>query len=97
MLTVCTLGLVGNIAAIIVFGKPHRLRINFYTFMFYLAIFDLIYVIVAILMFVLPQLSVYYKLNGPLHYVGPLAIPIGQVGMSGSVLFTTAITIERIL
>ena len=97
MLIVCTLGLFGNIAAIITFGKPRRLQRNFYTFMFYLAIFDLLYIVVATLVFILPQLSVYYKNEGSWHYVVPWAIPIGQVSMSGSVFFTTVITIERYL
>ena len=97
MLIVCTFGLFGNIAAIITFRKSHRLQRNFYTFMFYLAIFDLLYIVVATLVFILPQLSDYYKNEGLWHYVVPWAIPIGQVSMSGSVFFTTVITIERYL
>lgn len=97
MLIVCTFGLFGNIAAIITFRKPHRLQRNFYTFMFYLAIFDLLYIVVATLVFILPQLSDYYKNEGSWHYIVPWAIPIGQVSMSGSVFFTTVIAIERYL
>ena len=97
MTIVCILGIIGNIAAIVVFTKPERRRRNFYMFMFYLAVFDLLYIVVAILVFILPQLSVYYKSGGLLHYIVPWAIPVGQVSMSGSVLFTTVITIERYL
>lgn len=97
MLIVCIAGLCGNVAAIIVFSKPYRLQKNFYTFMFYLAIFDLMYTIVAIFVFIPPQLSNYYKHNGPWHYVVPWAIPIGQVSMTGSVYFTMVITLERYL
>ena len=97
MTIVCLLGLFGNIAAIIVFTKPERRQRNFYMFMFYLAVFDLLYILVAILVFILPELSVYYKTQGPLHYIAPWAIPVGQISMSGSVLFTTFITIERYL
>ena len=97
MTVVCVLGLFGNIAAIVAFSKPQRRQRNFYMFMLHLAIFDLLYILVAILVFILPQLSLYYKTEGPLHYVVPWAIPVGQVSMSGSVLFTTVITIERYL
>ena len=97
MTIVCILGILGNIAAIIVFTKPERRQRNFYIFMFHLAVFDLLYIVVAILVFILPQLSVYYKSEGLLHYIVPWAIPVGQVSMSGSVLFTTVITIERYL
>ena len=97
MAVVCVLGLFGNIAAIVAFSQPQRRQRNFYIFMLHLAIFDLLYILVAILVFILPQLSLYYKTKGPLHYVVPWAIPVGQVSMSGSVLFTTVITIERYL
>ena len=97
MLIVCSLGCVGNIAGIFVFGKSHHQQRNFYKFMFFLAILDLIYVLVSILVFILPQLSNYYKNKGPWHYIVPWAIPVGQVSMTGSVYFTTAITIERYL
>ena len=97
MLIVCIAGLCGNVAAMIVFGKSHRSQKNFYTFMFYLAIFDLIYIIVSIFIFVLPQLSNYYKNHGPWHYVVAWAIPIGQVSMTGGVYFTMVITLERYL
>ena len=97
MLIVCIAGLFGNIAAILVFGKPHRLQKNFYSFMFYLSFFDLTYTIVCLLVFVFPQLSNFYKHDGPWHYVVPWAIPIGQISMTGSVYFTMVITIERYL
>ena len=65
MLLVCTFGLVGNIAGIITFGRPRLLQKNFYDFMFYLSIFDLIYVIVSLFVFVFPHFSNYYRDNGP--------------------------------
>ena len=95
MLLVCTLGCVGNIAGIITFGRPRLLQKNFYDFMFYLSIFDLIYVIVSLFVFVFPHFSNYYRDNGPLVYAIPWCIPIGQVSMTGSVYFTMAVTLER--
>ena len=49
------------------------------------------------LLFMLPQLSRFYKYNGPWHYIVPWAIPLGQVSLTGSVYFTMVITIERYL
>ena len=97
MLIVCTAGLFGNISAIVVFSKSKRSQKNFYVFMLYLALFDFLYLIVAILVFILPQWSMYYKNEGPWHYVVPWAIPIGQVCMTGGAYFTIVITIERYL
>ena len=97
MLIVCIAGLFGNSAAIIVFGKPKQTQRNFYTFMFYLAVFDLVYVIIAILLFSLPELTTSYIKDGPWYYIVPWGVPIGQICMTGSVYFTTVITIERYL
>ena len=99
MLVVCIAGLIGNLSAILVFGKPKRAQKNFYTFMFYLAIFDLIYVIIALWLFVLPQFSITKSLmvGGQWYYIVPIAVPIGQISMTGSVYFTAAITFERYL
>ena len=99
MLVVCVAGLVGNVAAILVFGKPKKTQKNFYTFMFYLAMFDLIYLIMAFWLFVLPQFTITspFMTDGMWYYIVPFAIPIGQISMTGSVYFTAAITIERYL
>jgi len=99
MLVVCIAGLMGNVAAILVFGKSKKTQKNFYTFMFYLAVFDLIYVIMALWLFVLPQFTITspFMKDGMWYYIVPFAIPIGQISMTGSVYFTAAITIERYL
>ena len=94
---ICIAGLFGNIAAMIAFGKPKRSQKNFFTFMFYLALFDFVYIIAAILLFILPHLSDSYVNDGPWYYIVPSAIPVGQISMTGSVHFTTAITVERYL
>ena len=97
MSAVCAAGFIGNVAAILNFGKARTCQKNFYAFMLYLALCDLIYIIVSILLFVLPNLSSDYELNGPWHYVVPWAIPLGQISLTGSVYFTMVITIERYL
>ena len=97
MLIVCIIGIFGNAAGIIVFGRQHRFQRHFHTFMLYLAISDFIYIIVSILVFVCPQLSDVYNKNGPYHYIVPWAIPMGQVSMTGSIYFTMGITVERYL
>ena len=97
MLIISIVGVFGNISGIISFGKTKSSQKIFYSFMFYLAIFDLIYIIVGLLLFVFPHLSVSYITSGPWYYIVPWAIPIGQISMTGSVYFTTGITIERYL
>ena len=98
MLFVCIAGLIGNIAAIFSFSKQRkRSQKNFYTFMLYLAVYDLLYILVSIFVFVLPQFSSYYKDNGPWMYVLPWGIPIGQVSMTGGIYFTMVICLERYL
>ena len=90
-------GVIGNVAAIFNFGKSKQTQKNFYTFMFYLAIFDLMYLVVAILLFILPHLTSSYVNNGTMYYIAPWAIPFGQISMTGSIYFTAAVTIERYL
>ena len=97
MLFVCIAGLIGNIAAICTFSRQRRTQQNFYTFMLYLAVYDLLYIVVSILVFILPQFSSYYKDNGPWMYVLPWGIPIGQVSMTGGIYFTMVICLERYL
>ena len=65
--------------------------------MLYLSISDLTYLIVSILVFVAPHMSVTYKKYGPYQYVVPWAIPIGQISMTASIYFTMAMTLERYL
>ena len=91
------IGLSGNLTAVFVFGRPQPYQKNFHVFMCFLAISDLLYIIMAILVFVLPALSSSYKNNGYYQYVVPLAIPVVQVSMTASVYFTMAITLERYL
>ena len=97
MLITCLFGFFGNVAAIVTFAKPRSFQKNFYIFMLSLAISDIVYIFVSVLLFLLPQLSSFYKYNGPWHYIVPWAIPLGQVSLTGSVYFTMVITIERYL
>ena len=94
---VCVIGICFNISGIIIFGKRHRYQKNFHMFMLYLSISDLTYLIVSILVFVAPHMSVTYKKYGPYQYVVPWAIPIGQISMTASIYFTMAMTLERYL
>ena len=97
MLVISIVGIVGNICGIIVFGKPRSSQRNFYSFMFYLAIFDLVYILTGFVLFILPHFSHAYMNEGPWYYIVPWAIPIGQISLTCSVYFTTMITIERYL
>ena len=97
MTIVCIVGILGNVAAIIEFGRPKETQKNFYHFMFYLAVFDLIYLIIAVLLFILPHLIPSCVIHGSWFYIAPWAVPVGQISLTGSVYFMAAVTIERYL
>lgn len=87
-------GSVGNVAAIAVFGRQ-RLQKNFHALMMALAGFDLLYIIAAIFLFSLPQFSDNYQESGVYWYILPWGLPLAQIGLTGSIYFTVAITVER--
>jgi hypothetical protein len=53
------LGIIGNVAAIIVFARQ-KVQKNFHAFMISLSVFDLIFIMAAILLFTIPQFSYNY-------------------------------------
>ncbi len=94
LLKVGILGIVGNVAAITVFARQH-LQKNFHALMLSLSLFDLIYILANILLFSIPQFSSNYKESGVYFYILPWVLPMAQIGMTGSIYFTMAITVER--
>lgn len=97
LLSVGILGIIGNIASIVVFTIRLKIQRNFHALMICLAIFDLIYIIANILIFTIPLFSDNYLTSGTYYYVMPWALPIAQIGMTGSIYFTMAMTAERYL
>ena len=62
-----------------------------------LATFDLVYILVSIIIFSIPLFSNTYLTSGAYFFIIPWALPIAQVGSTGSIYFTVAMTIERYL
>lgn len=91
------LGIVGNVAAVIVFILRIHIQRNFHSLMICLAVYDLIYIISNILIFSLPLFFDEYLTSGTYYHIMPLALPLAQIGMTGSIYFTMAITVERYL
>ena len=83
--------------AIAVFWKRIKIQRNFHSLMLCLATFDLVYISVSIIIFSLPHFSDSYLTSGAYFYIMPWALPIAQIGSTGSIYFTMAMTIERYL
>ena len=83
--------------AIVVFWKRIKIQRNFHSLMLCLATFDLVYISVSIIIFSLPHFSDSYLTSGAYFYIMPWALPIAQIGSTGSIYFTMAMTIERYL
>ena len=93
-------GTLGNGAAILYFGKPHRCRQTFYGLMLALAICDLLLIISCFCVFSLPKLadSDPYKSTNLWYFqimVWLWVFPIVHICVTGSTYITIAISVER--
>ena len=88
------LGIVGNTVSIVWFSRKKVLK-DFHQLMLAVAVYDLLYVSISIIIFSLPSLFPnLWTTSGYLHLV-PKLLPLAQVGLSGSIYFTMAIAAER--
>ena len=94
LLIIGIFGIIGNVVAIVVFARQH-LQKSFHALMLSLSAFDLVYITASILIFSIPQFSDNYKESGIYFYILPWVLPMAQVGLTGSIYFTMAITVER--
>ena len=87
-------GTIGNILLIAWFANMDK-KLNFHYLMITLAAFDTIYIVNCILVFSVPSffegeiIDIYYS------YLVPIAIPIIQIALTGSIYCTGAISLER--
>ena len=96
MLVVSFIGIIGNLALIIMFAKMKKKQLKFHWLMIVLSGFDTAYILLSVVLFAIPGISEEYRDN--YHpYIVPLGVPIIQVALTGSVYCTTAISIERYL
>jgi hypothetical protein len=91
---VAVFGLTGNAAAIVAFSRQ-RVQRNFHALMLALCAYDSTYIVVSLLLFALPQFSDSYTDSGAYFRLLPWTLPLAQIGLSGSIYLTVAITLER--
>ena len=94
VLSVC--GLVGNSIIIAKFVYLKEKKLNFHRIMILLSIFDNVLIVIFLILFVAPDLSEIYKF-GIFTSLAPIALPLGEIAITGSIYSTIAITIERFL
>ena len=82
ILGVC--GIFGNTAAVILFRRKRQYQSNFYALMSCLALFDMFYIILAIIIFSLPKFSKSFE-DGAWQIITPWAIPLIQINLTGSI------------
>ena len=89
-------GIFGNTAAVFLLKRKRQYQKNFYALMICLALFDLFYLFLALIMFSLPKFSKTFE-DGLWYVITPWAIPLIQISLTGSIYCTMAITLERYL
>ena len=93
-LIIGTFGIIGNVAAIVVFTRK-TLQKSFYALMLSLAAFDLLYIVTSILCYGIPPLSDQYK-ESEMYKCNFFWIrALAKIAMTGSIYFTMAIAVER--
>ena len=90
-------GLFGNSVMITKFFRmKNENKLNFHRIMILLSMYDNVLILMCFLLFVAPTLSELYKF-GWFNYIAPVALPIGEIAITGSIYSTIAITVERFL
>ena len=89
------IGSIGNCLAIPYFSWRIKRQWNYYTLLIYLAVFDSIVVVSGILLYALSFLPTNYRSTGVHLIIAPVMLPLSEIGSTGSIYFTMAISIER--
>ena len=87
-------GILGNCVLVGLFVKL-RNKLNFHRLMITLAIYDIIYILLCIIVFAVPQISEEYKTQGYHFYIAPKSVPMMQIALTGSVYCTVSVSFER--
>ena len=91
------IGFVGNMSAIIHFSIKHKHERTFETLMFWLALFDNIFIICAVMGYGVPEYMNYQIIESGEYaaYTIPWLLPIAQSAITCNILFTITISLDR--
>ena len=89
-------GLVGNTVIIAQFVVMQENKLNFHRIMILLSLYDNVLIVMCLILFVAPAFSETYKF-GVFNDIAPVALPVGEIAITGSIYSTIAITLERFL
>ena len=96
---VSVFGILGNITAIIYFRLQRSRLQTFQTLLQMLSIFDLIFLMCTFIVFTIPKFYKDYDYTsfpkGTVFFAQPYLLPLAEIGLTGSIYFTIAISIER--
>ena len=87
-------GVLGNILLIKRFVNTDT-KVNFHKLMITLAAYDTIYILFCFIAFTMPEIFEGYKKMGFHQHIAPIAVPLLQVALTGSIYCTVSISIER--
>jgi len=86
------LGIIGNTCLICWFSKKTK---NFHHLMLVLSCYDILFILANVIIFGLPQIFESMESSGVYKQAVPVLLPLAQIGLTGSIYLTVAITIER--
>ncbi|XP_023340150.1 probable G-protein coupled receptor frpr-1 [Eurytemora carolleeae] len=92
------IGILGNVLSLLVlyYGKLDFQK-TFIQLLTVLSVFDIISIVSNILLFSGPLLFQHYRLQILPHLLAYLLLPVAQIAMTGSVLTTLAVSVERFI
>ena len=98
---VSVFGIIGNVTAIIYFRLQRSRLQTFQSLLQMLSMFDLLFLICTLIVFSIPKFYQDYDYmnfpRGSVFFVQPYLLPLAEIGLTGSIYFTIAISIERYL
>ena len=92
-MSVACLGVLVNLVAIVVMARQ-RVQRTFHLLMIFLSVWDATYLILFILVFSMPEISICWR-DRVYGYLIPYLLPMAQMCLSGSTWSTVALTVER--